>query len=266
MMARSNIAHALETVDVLRERWLDRASDLFAKLGLWDAELDDWRDAVERIVTGFDPVTGLFEEFAGFHALELIDLREYASRDEPIDLIIGAERTKRTRVVRQADIVALITLLPDKFPEAIAEKNFRYYEPICAHGSSLSAGAHALVAARTGQADLALHYLRETASRDLDLDPNSAGGVRIADFDSLWGAVVFGFAGLNMGGRTLAIDPKLPPNWKNPSFRVRWKGRSIAIRIANGSVETALFEGPPMDIRVAGMTKTLTTNGSTQAT
>ena len=186
-MARSNIAHALETVDVLRERWLDRASDLFAKLGLWDAELDDWRDAVERIVTGFDPVTGLFEEFAGFHALELIDLREYASRDEPIDLIIGAERTKRTRVVRQADIVALITLLPDKFPEAIAEKNFRYYEPICAHGSSLSAGAHALVAARTGQADLALHYLRETASRDLDLDPNSAGGVRIADFDSLWG-------------------------------------------------------------------------------
>jgi hypothetical protein len=42
----------------------------------------------------------------------------------------------------------------------MAEKNFRYYEPRCAHGSSLGTGMHALVAARLGDAAMALHYLR----------------------------------------------------------------------------------------------------------
>jgi hypothetical protein len=32
---------------------------------------------------------------------------------------------------------------------------------------------------RLGDADMALRYLRETAATDLDLDPNSAGGVRM---------------------------------------------------------------------------------------
>jgi hypothetical protein len=39
---------------------------------------------------------------------------------------------------------------------------------------------HARVAARLGNAEIALRYLRETADTDLDLDLNSAGGVRIA--------------------------------------------------------------------------------------
>ena len=68
---------------------------------------------------------------------------------------------------------------------ATPERNFRHYEPLCAHGSSLSAGMHTLVAARLGDVEMALRYLRETADTDLDLDPNSAGGVRIAGLGTL---------------------------------------------------------------------------------
>jgi trehalose/maltose hydrolase-like predicted phosphorylase len=78
----------------------------------------------------------------------------------------------------------------------MAEKNFRYYEPRCAHGSSLGTGMHALVAARLGDAAMALNYLRATAASDLDFDLNSAGGVRIAGLGALWQAVILGFAGL----------------------------------------------------------------------
>jgi trehalose/maltose hydrolase-like predicted phosphorylase len=105
-----------------------------------------------------------------------------------------------------------MALLPEEFPGATAERNFRHYEPRCAHGSSLSAGMHALVAARLGDAEMALRYLRETAATDLDLDPNSAGGVRIAGLGALWQAVMLGFAGLDLKGDTLAIDPKLRPS------------------------------------------------------
>ena len=94
--------------------------------------------------------------------------------------MIGRERTQRSQVVKQADVVALMALLPDEFPGAMAEANFRHYEPRCAHGSSLSAGIHALVAARLGETETALRFLRQAAAADLELDPNSAGGIRIA--------------------------------------------------------------------------------------
>jgi hypothetical protein len=63
-------------------------------------------------------------------------------------VVIGRERTQGSQVVKQADVVTLLALLPNVFPDTMAEANFRHYEPRCAHGSSLSAGMHALVAAR----------------------------------------------------------------------------------------------------------------------
>jgi trehalose/maltose hydrolase-like predicted phosphorylase len=180
VMARWNIGRALEAIDLLQRHWPDRAAALREKLALGDQELSDWRDATARIVLGLDRATGLYEQFAGFHALEPLDLSAYADRTVPIDVVIGRERTQRSQAVKQADVVALIAILPEEFPGAMAETNFRHYEPRCAHGSSLSAGMHALVAARLGDADMALRYLRETAATDLDLDPSSAGGVRIA--------------------------------------------------------------------------------------
>ena len=154
-------------------------------------------------MTGLDPATGLFEQFAGFHALEPLDLAAYRDITVPIDVVIGRERTRHAQVVKQADVVALLALLPEEFPGAMAETNFRHYEPRCAHGSSLSAGFHALVAARLGDPDMALRYLREAAALDLDPDPTSAGGVRMAGLGGVWQAVVLGFAGLDLTGDVL---------------------------------------------------------------
>ena len=165
--------------------------------------------------------------------------------------------------MKQADVVALIALLPDEFPDAMAETNFRYYEPRCSHGSSLSTGMHALVAARLGDAAMALHYLRATAASDLDFDPNTAGGVRIAGLGALWQAVILGFAGLDLKGDMLGVDPRLPSQWRSLSFRVCWRGRSVAIRITDGIVQATLVEGEGMEIRIAAATRKLAP-GATQ--
>jgi len=258
VMARWNIARGLEAIDLMRARWPDRAAALWDLLALSEAELADWRDAVARIVTGFDPGTGLYEEFAGYHKLEPIDLSLYADRKVPIDVVIGRERTQRSQVVKQADVVALLALLPDEFPGAAAKANFHHYEPRCAHGSSLSAGIHALVAARLGAAETALRFLRQAAAADLELDPNSAGGIRIAGLGGLWQAVMLGFAGLDMRGDTLGIDPRLPSQWRSLSFRVCWRGRSVAIRISGNTVQATLVEGEPMEMRIAAATHKLT--------
>src|SRR3974377_1574298 len=176
VMARWNIGRGLETMDLLRERWPNHAAALREKLALGDDELADWRDAIARIVTGLDAATGIYEQFAGYYKLQPLDLSLYADRKMPIDVVIGPERTQRSQVVKQADVVALIALLPDEVPGRAAKSNFRYYEPRCAHGSSLSAGIHALVAARLGETETALRFLRHSAAVDLALDPKQTGG------------------------------------------------------------------------------------------
>jgi trehalose/maltose hydrolase-like predicted phosphorylase len=88
VMARWNIARALEALELLQASWPERAAALRQKLSLGDNELTDWRDAVARIVTGLDPATGIYEQFAGFHALEPLDLAAYAGTNLPIDVVI----------------------------------------------------------------------------------------------------------------------------------------------------------------------------------
>jgi trehalose/maltose hydrolase-like predicted phosphorylase len=258
VMARWNIGRGLETMDLLRESWPNHAAALREKLALGDDELADWRDAIARIVTGLDAATGIYEQFAGYHKLEQLDLSLYADRKMPIDVVIGPERTQRSQVVKQADVVALIALLPDEFPGAAAKANFRHYEPRCAHGSSLSAGIHALVAARLGETETALRFLRQAAIADLELDPNSAGGIRIAGLGGLWQAIILGFAGLDLKSDMLGIDPRLPPHWRSLSFRVCWRGRSVAIRIAGKTAQATLVDGEGMEIRIAGTRGKLT--------
>jgi trehalose/maltose hydrolase-like predicted phosphorylase len=68
--------------------------------------------------------------------------------------------------------------------------------------------------------DEELRYVRATAAADLDPDPNTAGGVHIAGLGALWQAVILGFAGLDLKGDTLGVDPRLPPQWRSLSFRV----------------------------------------------
>jgi len=257
MMARWNIARGLETVALLAARWPDRGAALRENLALHDAELDDWRDAAERIVTGFDPASGLYEEFAGFHALEPIDLAAFAGQPGPIDVLIGRERTQRAQVVKQADVVALIGLLPEVFPGDTAERNFRHYAPRCADGSSLSASMHALAAARLGDTATALLYVRKGAALDLDPDPQSAGGVRIAGLGGLWQAAVMGLGGLHLAADRPRLAPRLPAEWQELSFHACWRGRRFAVRATPADLSVTLLAGAAMEIELAGAVRQL---------
>ena len=263
VMACANIIRALEALETIGARWPERAAGLRQRLEIDDAELADWRDAADRIVTGFDPATELYEQFAGYDALEPIDLRQYADRTTPIDVVLGRERTQKSQVIKQADVVALEALLPNAFPGAAMEANFRHYEPRTAHGSSLSPAMHALVAARIGDTELALTYLDRIARTDND--PNAAGGVRIAGLGAIWQAVVTGFGGLDISGDVLTIDPKLPPSWKSLAYQACFRGRRVAVRIAHGKIDVELIEGEPMPARVADELRTLAREAATAA-
>jgi len=253
VMARWNIRRALDIAALLRERWPECWTSLASRLDLDEAELKQWRTVAETIATGLDPKTGLFEEFGGYFELEKINLADYAGRSVPMDVVLGRKRTQKSQVVKQADVVALLALLPEEFAGEAGAENFRYYEPRCDHGSSLSPAMHGLVAARLGQSEKALRYFCQAAAIDLsDTHVAIDGGVHIAALGGNWMLVVLGFAGLSLGDDGIGIDPQLPAAWRSLSFGVHWRGRSLKIRIDQEKkrLEATLESGAPMMLAV----------------
>jgi kojibiose phosphorylase len=234
-MAQWNLEVGEATARLLSERWPERWAALSARLGLSEDELREWRRAARDLYTGFDERTGLFEQFQGYFGLEEIDLAAFEPRRAPIDVLLGRKRIQGSKIIKQPDVLMLIYLLWDRFPPEVREANFRYYEPRCGHGSSLSPAIHALLAARLGNVGLAERYFRQAREIDLaDNMGNAAGGVHMAALGGLWQAAVFGFAGLCLGDGEPEHHPNLPPQWRGLSMRFKWRGQDHELRAPAG--------------------------------
>ena len=63
-----------------------------------EAERSGWLDWLAALVDGYDPKTRLYEQFAGFDALEPLVIADIAPhRPIAADLLLGAERMREPR-------------------------------------------------------------------------------------------------------------------------------------------------------------------------
>ena len=250
-MACWNLKRGADTVQTLRERWPDRWRALADQIEIAVEEADGWHTVAEKMHTGLDPTTGLIEQFRGYFHLDDIDLSAYEPRTAPIDLILGRERVARSQIIKQPDVVLLMHLLWDSFAPEVRIANFRYYEPRCAHGSSLSPSIHALVAAGLRDQTLAERYLRQSAEIDLANNMgNAAGGVHLAAMGGLWQATIFGLAGMRRRNDGLAFDPCLLPSWRSLGFAAQWRNRVLQVLVSAEppTVDVRLERGEPMSV------------------
>lgn len=235
---------------------LRRGALAAASLGGATDEPRAWRAIADAMYLGLDERTGLIEQFAGFHQLEHVDLAELGPHHAPADVVLGRARMQASQIVKQADVVMLLALLWDEIPPAVRRRCFLHYEPRTAHGSSLSPGIHALVAARLGLSDIAERYLEQTADIDLgNTMGNAAGGVHAAALGSLWQAVVLGVAGVRPApddAEALWIEPHLVHGIHHLGFPLTWRGRRLTIDIDDLAIEIAIDGPAPLEIRAFG--------------
>ena len=225
VLARWNIRHALEAIAWLEKVDPDHAAELKERLELTVTELFGWRKVIDGLADGFDPETLLYEQFAGFYGLADVPLEKFRPRPMAADFILGRDVTLVSKVVKQADVVMLTHVLADEIDDATTRANYDYYEPITCHGSSLSPGIHAAVAARLGDVPEATDYFKMAASIDLaDNMGNAAAGLHMATMGGLWQAAVMGFCGLMRRGEALQLDPHLPKAWKRVRLPLRFRG------------------------------------------
>jgi trehalose/maltose hydrolase-like predicted phosphorylase len=235
-------------------RWnLRRAANSDPRGAIEETERHHWLALADAIVDGYDPGTGIYEQFAGFYGLEPLLIAELApQRPVAADMLLGHERTRGAQIVKQPDVLMLHYLLADEVAAGSLEPNLAYYGPRTAHGSTLSPGVHAALLARSGQLEQAVELLRMTARVDLDdIGGVTGGGLHLAAMGSVWRTLSLGFAGLRPVGDALAIDPVIAPGWESLDLRVRFRGSRVRLRIRSGAAE-ASAEPPVFALSPAG--------------
>src|SRR6202034_791223 len=142
----------------------------------------------------------------------------------------------RKQGVKQADVVLAMQFKPDAFTPEQKRRNFDYYESITVRDSSLSACTQAVMAAEVGHLQLAYDYLAEAAFMDLhDREHNTKDGLHIASLAGAWTALIGGFGGMRAGGGGLSFLPQLPPGLAGLSFRMRYRGRVLLVKVSHGT-------------------------------
>lgn len=200
------------------------------------AEAQEWRGIAGALHCPQPGPAGVIEQFAGF-----FELGEYAlAREErmkaPVSRLFDWEKINRLKVVKQADVLMLPLVFPDAFPDDVVAANYRYYEPLTDHGSSLSPAVHAAIAARLGLREEAERYFGRALWLDLsNAMDNSALGIHPASMGGTWQALVFGFLGVTFANPGPRCDPRaverLPEGWRSVALRLAWRGRMHEVHV-----------------------------------
>jgi trehalose/maltose hydrolase-like predicted phosphorylase len=219
-------------------RWNLRAAASLAGAGVPPWEAGAWRELAARLTDGYDPATGLYEQFAGYLALEPLLIGDVAAPPVAADLLLGRDRVARSQLIKQPDVLMLHHLVPEETEPGSLEPNLDFYGPRTAHGSSLSPAITASLLARAGRADDALEMLRTALRLDLDdLTGTTGAGLHMATLAGAWQAVVAGFAGVRVTDGVLTVDPRLPSAWDGLRLRFLCLGRKVRLDITRDRTE-----------------------------
>lgn len=229
MMVRHNLELAIRSAQALLR--LDAGQ--YHRLGITAEEQQSWAHLRRCIKLPKDPVSGHWRTDDTFHLLEPVDPKSLKAGDEASYHRVCFDRLQRYRVIKQADVLLLMTRLPDCFSAQERLAAWGDFEPLCLHDSTLSFASHALFAAQNGLAAQADEYFRKALFLDLkDLMGNTGGeGLHLAGLGETWQTVVFGFAGLHFVDGEPELEPHLPVGWKQLSFHFWYRGRRFFAQV-----------------------------------
>jgi alpha,alpha-trehalose phosphorylase len=235
-MARFNLEKAVWVAGYLRNEAPDAWHALGERVSLEPGELEHWADVARQLYCAGPNADGVIEQFAGFFDLADYELPKEERFRAPIDRLFDWDQINAVKLIKQADVLMLPFLFPERFSRDVLAANYRYYEPLTDHGSSLSPAVHAALAARLGLRDQALRYWQQSLSLDLNnVMGNSPLGVHPACMGATWQALVFDLLGVRCSDEDPApardAFERLPDKWQSVALQMMWRGRGHRLEV-----------------------------------
>lgn len=226
-----NAKIALEVADWLEKNHPEHYQRIFTKLDYWE-EIEAVKDMYKKIYLPQPNKDGVLEQYDTYFKQEDLSIEELYSRiikpneylGSPVGLAVN------TQIIKQADVVMIMSLLSELFTEEIRANNWAYYEPRTEHGSSLSTCIYALTAAQIDKTEWAYKFLMKAAQLDLlgnykqYLGPLYIGGTHPAANGGTWMVTVMGFGGLKATADGIILNPHLPEKWNSLEFSFQYDG------------------------------------------
>ena len=193
-----------------------------------DEHLKDYfKGYVDHIYVPTPNEDNIIEQFRGYFKKEDVSIDEVKSRLVHENDYWGSKNgvATPTRIIKQADVIALLVLLNKDFTNEIMKANFDFYYPYTEHGSSLSSSMYSIVASMIGYTDKAYEMFIKSASIDLSSEQKLwAGGIYIggthpASNAGSYLSIVFGFAGLRFNDGKFSLNPSLPNDIESLKFK-----------------------------------------------
>jgi trehalose/maltose hydrolase-like predicted phosphorylase len=190
---------------------------------------------------------GVIEQFDGYFKLEDCSLETVRSRlKDPREYWGGGNGVAAsTRIIKQADVAAMLSLFKDDYSMPVKKANLEFYEGRTEHGSSLSACMYALLACETGDSNRAYPHFIKTSEIDITGEGKDfaglvyIGGTHPAANGGAWMTAVQGFCGFSVKQGEIQVIPRLPEKWEKVVFQVMHKGtrREVTVTKDGYSIE-----------------------------
>ena len=270
---------ALELIDRLPENVLER---LKQKITFKIAETEKWKRITEKMNVILSK-ENIISQFDGYMSLKELDWDHYRSKYGNIhrmDRILKAEGDSPDayKVAKQADTLMPFYLLGSEGVCRIIEKlgfyagdasellknNFEYYDKRTSHGSTLSNPVYGVVSSYIQNAENKAVWDRfvEAIKTDIfDTQRGSTGqGIHCGMMAETIGIIRRCFAGIDISGEALELNPQLPEHWNKLAFKIYFRNiwynfeftkKDVRIKI-EGKVEK------PIPVKVAGKNIKLT--------
>jgi maltose phosphorylase len=229
----------MESLDYVKTNAPEKYEALKEKIKFYEhTETNRWKEIVKNIYLPHDQELDVFVQHDGFLDKELLTIDDLKEADKPINQNWSWDRILRSVYIKQADVLQGIYFFEDHFDEGIIRRNFDFYEPRTVHESSLSPCVHAVLAAKLGKEEKAYEMYLRTARLDLDdYNNDTEDGCHITSMAGTWMAVVQGFGGMRVRDGKLILNPFAPSQWKSYSFKIRFRGALLKVKVDQEMVE-----------------------------
>jgi len=234
---------------------------ILKKLELDQKELTRWRD-ISRRMNIFINREGIISQFEGYFTLRELNWELYRKKYENIgrmDRILKAEGKSPNdyKVAKQADVLMIFYLLSFseikrlfnslgyEFNRAVLKKNYQYYIRRTSHGSTLSKVVHCYVSSLLGRKVEAWDWYLEVLKSDIydTQGGTTPEGIHAGVMGGSINIAIKAFAGVEIVGNRLKINPRLPDKWKSIKFNLRYKKRWIELSVDRKRL-TIFIPGP----------------------
>ncbi|MDZ7878224.1 MAG: family 65 glycosyl hydrolase domain-containing protein [Saprospiraceae bacterium] len=214
-------------------------------------ELAKWKDICDNLFLPSDEKLGVFLQQDNYLDKELLTVNDLTPEQRPINQKWSWDRILRSCFIKQADVLQGLYLFEDDFDVETHRRNFEFYEPRTVHESSLSPCVHVILACLIGNYDKAMEMYLRTSRLDLDdYNNDTEDGLHITSMAGTWMSVVKGFGGMRVKNGVVHFNPYLPEAWDSMSFKVRFRGASMDIKVSKSGIEVENLGSSPIEVMV----------------